>query len=285
MTQPKIFHLTEVIKSYDVLIFDIWGVLYDGVEPYQDSISFLNHALDSGKQVIFLSNTPRPSTIMAGKFQSWGLDMTKVKVYTSGDALREQLTAWNDEVFRNLGKKCYHLGADRNEDILRDIKIDLTDDITEADFLLISAYLEEYEDLSVYDNLLKNAADLKLQAICPNPDLSVNQSDGIRYCAGTLAQKYENFGGIVHYYGKPDVRVYEALFNRYLQGVDRSKILMIGDTLDTDILGANRAKIDSALVLTGNGAKIAADILAGKTDLFKNYLGEPTWITHGVENI
>ena len=31
---------------------------------------------------------------------------------------------------------------------------------------------------------------------------------------------------------------------------------MIGDTFETDILGANRSGIDSALVLTGNSVKL-----------------------------
>ncbi len=285
MNQPKIFQFAEVIRPYDVLIFDIWGVLYDGIDPYPNVIPFLNNIMESDKKIIFLSNTPRPSTVMGGKFKSWGLNMDKVTIYTSGDALREQLVVWNDEVFKTLGKKCYHLGADRNEDLLRDINIDLTNDIKEADFLLISAYLEEYEDLNYYDDILKNAADLKLQAICPNPDLTVNQSNGIRYCAGTFAKKYETLGGIVHYYGKPDVRVFDALLNRYVQGIDKSKVIMIGDTLNTDILGANRAGIDSVLVLTGNGEKIATEILAGKIDLFEDYLAKPTWISHGVGSI
>ena len=284
MTQTKIFPLIEVVKSYDVLIFDIWGVLYDGVEPYPDTISFLNNVIDNDKRVIFLSNTPRPGDIMANKFIAWGFDMKKATIYTSGDALREQLVSWNDEVFKNLGKKCYHIGGDRNQDLLRDITIDVTDNIKEADFLLITAYLEEDEDLNIYDGALEEAARLELQAICPNPDLTVNQSNGIRYCAGTFAKKYEEFGGMVHYYGKPEVRIFDALFNKHLRDVDKSKMLMVGDTMDTDILGANRAGIDSALVLTGNGKEIAAKLLAGESNVFKDYQSEPTWITDGVIN-
>lgn len=285
MNQPKVFQFAEVIKPYEVLIFDIWGVLYDGIDPYPNVINFLNNTIENGKKIIFLSNTPRPGNIMGGKFRSWGLDMNKVTIYTSGDALREQLLSWDDEVFKTLGKKCYHLGSDRNEDLLRNIDMDLTNNIKEADFLLITAYLEEYETLNLYDDILKKAAGLKLPAICPNPDLTVNQSNGIRYCAGTFAKKYEAFGGKVHYYGKPDIRVFNALFNRYLQGIDKSKIIMIGDTINTDILGANSAGIDSVLVLTGNGEKIAAEISEGKTDVFKNYLAKPTWISNGVGNI
>ncbi len=283
MNSARILPLIEVVKPYDVLIFDIWGVLYDGVNLYPDTLAFLNQVIDEGKKVIFLSNTPRPGSIMANKFIDWGFDMRKATIYTSGDALREQLAYWNDEVFKNLGKKCYHIGADRNQDLLKDIVIDLTENIKEADFILITAYSDENEDLSIYDADLKEAANLKLEAICPNPDLIVQQSNGIRYCAGTFAKKYEALDGLVHYYGKPEIRIFNGLFNKHLKNIEKSKILMIGDTMNTDILGANRAGIDSALVLTGNGEEISAKILNGVDNIFKDYQSEPTWITDGVK--
>ena len=47
--------------------------------------------------------------------------------------------------------------------------------------------------------------------------------------------------------GKPEVAIYEEAVSRF----GASKALFLGDRLDTDILGSNRAGIDSALVLTG----------------------------------
>ena len=283
MNQLSPLPLREILKNYDALIFDIWGVLYDGVGPYPGVVAFLNDIIDIGKRVIFLSNNPRPSDIISGKFADMGVNMEKAKVYTSGDAFREQLISWDDEVFQNLGKKCYHLGADRNQDILRDMKIDLTDDINQADFLLITAFINENEDLKMHDDLLQKAVKLNIPGICPNPDLTAHQVDKIIYCPGTFSKRYEAMGGVVHYYGKPALRMFNSVINKHLSDLDRSRILMIGDTIDTDILGANRAEIHSALVLTGNGEEIAAKLSAGEKDIFKNCQAKPTWITDGVK--
>lgn len=280
--EKKISNLIEVVQSYDALIFDIWGVLYDGISLYPDTINFLNQVLSLNKKVVFLSNTPRPGTIMQEKFISWGLDMNKVSIYTSGDAVREQLVAWNDEIFKSLGRKFYHVGEERNKDILNGLNVERTDNIQEANFLLITAYVEENENLNVYDSILKEAADLKLEAICPNPDLVAYQGKNIRYCAGTFSKKYEKLGGIVHYYGKPEARFFNSLIKKYLQNIDKSKMLMIGDTMETDILGANNVGIDTALVLTGNGQEVK-EILE-KTENFSNYYNyQPTWFTYGVK--
>lgn len=285
MPTLEVLPLSQLVKSYDALIFDIWGVLYDGVNLYPGTTKFLNSMINSDKKVIFLSNTPRPGTIMTNKFINWGINMDKAVIYTSGDAVREQLVNWNDDVFKKMGKKCYHLGADRNQDILRDISIDLTDDISKADFILLSAFLEEDEDLTTHDKVLKKAVEMNIPAICANPDVTAYQGNKIRYCPGTFANKYKEFGGIVHYYGKPDSRLFDAAINKHLSGIDRSKILMIGDTMDTDILGSNRAGIDSALVLSGNGSEVASRISSGENDIFKGYEARPTWISRGIEEL
>ena len=47
--------------------------------------------------------------------------------------------------------------------------------------------------------------------------------------------------------GKPEPAMYEAARDRLGEG----KILAVGDRLDADVLGAKRAGLDSALVLTG----------------------------------
>lgn len=285
MNNPEVLPLNQLVDSYDALIFDIWGVLYDGVNLYPGTTEFLNSMINSDKKVIFLSNTPRPGSIMTNKFINWKINMDKAVIYTSGDAVREQLVSWDDEVFKEMGKKCYHLGADGNQDILKDISIDTVDDIEEADFILLSAFLEEDEDLTTHDKVLRKAVDMDIPAICANPDVTAYQGNKIRYCPGTFANKYKEFGGVVHYYGKPDSRLFDAAIDKHLSGIDRSKILMIGDTLDTDILGANRAGIDSALVLSGNGREVASRISSGEDDIFKGYEARPTWISRGIEEL
>lgn len=67
---------------------------------------------------------------------------------------------------------------------------------------------------------------------------------------GAIGFYYEKFfGGKVIYFGKPFVEIFE--FAKKISSSQNDKILMIGDTLWTDVLGAHNAGMDSALVMTG----------------------------------
>jgi ribonucleotide monophosphatase NagD (HAD superfamily) len=66
---------------------------------------------------------------------------------------------------------------------------------------------------------------------------------------------------------------------------DLSKILMIGDTIETDIIGAIQVGIDSLLVLTGNtGNDLRAANLKLKSYLkLKGWEGyHPTYYSHNL---
>lgn len=284
MSLDQITPIKEIAKNYDALIFDIWGVVYEGFDPYENAIEFLNQMILDNKQIVFLSNTPRPSDLIKQRFANWKLiDSKNVNFYTSGDQVRYQFINWDDHVFKNLGKNFYYLGSDKNQDLLEGLGVQGIKDIKEANFLLLSLYMDEGEDLSFYDELFKQAINLNIPAICANPDVEINYNNKIRYCSGAFAARYKNLGGVVHYYGKPEVHIFNIVLNKYLAKYERKKILMIGDTVETDIKGATSAGIDSALVLTGNGAKIAKRINNNEQDVFKDCQAKPTWISYGLK--
>ena len=87
--------------------------------------------------------------------------------------------------------------------------------------------------------------------ICSNPDKFVFDGKVRKFVlqVGTLAEYYKKIGGKVIYIGKP----YKEIFSYALKDLkfDKKKILMIGDNTQTDIAGANKFGIKSALVLDG----------------------------------
>ena len=77
-------------------------------------------------------------------------------------------------------------------------------------------------------------------------------------CAGILADYYQNNGGKVFYFGKPYKEVYEkclAFLNKVNPAISNKDVLVIGDSLETDILGANKAGIKSLLIADGIHSK------------------------------
>ena len=124
--------------------------------------------------------------------------------------------------------------------------------------MLLNVFRDEGEDINEFDKLLQQAANFskegKLKVICPNPDTIIPYNNDNRYCPGYFAKKITNLNADVIFTGKPHIEIYNELL-KTIPNVSKDLILMIGDTLDTDILGANRAGIHSALVMTGNSRK------------------------------
>ena len=122
--------------------------------------------------------------------------------------------------------------------------------------------------------------------ICSNPDKVVIRDENFMICAGLLAEYYENIGGIVEYFGKPLPLIYNVCFEK-LKTKNKKKILVIGDSLENDIKGANMQGLDSILVTSGIHRRVnnnmnidikKLDDLMNKKNIFaKYYIYELCW--------
>jgi HAD superfamily hydrolase (TIGR01459 family) len=254
MSELPFKNLTDIQDNYDLFLFDMWGVMIEGGETYEGVVEAIN-ALAENKKVLFLTNAPRPNNIIADNLVRWGMkNITHERVFTSGDIARSIIKEkFLDE---NIIPKIMHLGQDRNDQILHNINYIPVDNANNADILLLSLYKDEHENIHEYDKLLQEATQNKnLLTICANPDTIVPNKGVQRYCAGYFAEIVEKAGGEVTYTGKPKREIYDKILALY-PDVPKNRILMIGDTFDTDILGAKTVGIHAALVLTGNSQKI-----------------------------
>ena len=59
----------ELIDKYDSFILDIWGVIHDGIKPYEGVRETLKLMQDARKNVIFVSNTPRRAADVKKMFE------------------------------------------------------------------------------------------------------------------------------------------------------------------------------------------------------------------------
>ena len=120
----------------------------------------------------------------------------------------------------------------------------------DADFVLNTGILDYADTVDDYAVPLADAAALDLPMVCANPDLVVVIGDTPSICAGALAKRYEDLGGLVAYHGKPYPSVYRRCF-QLMGDVDMARILAVGDSFRTDVAGANAVGIDSLLVAGG----------------------------------
>jgi len=130
------------------------------------------------------------------------------------------------------------------------LDLDFVDSAAKADFILNACGGTKKQDYEAMWNMVKEALAYKLPMICTNPDLVVNIGTRQYLCAGTFAKFYEENGGEVLYHGKPHHPVYEMAWH-ILGKPDKTRMIAIGDSLHTDIQGANHFEIDSVFNFSG----------------------------------
>ena len=232
--------LKSIINDFDLLFIDIWGVLHNGINLFNDSVYALDQIEKLNKEYVLLTNAPRPNSTVIKFLKKMGLDQSKCdKVFTSGQAALKYLNS----DFKKL--KFYHIGPPRDFDLFKLFEEYKVDNIEDCDFLLCTGLFEDFEkDLKFYENLFKNKVDKKL--ICTNPDLVVDRGEIREFCAGSVAKVFERLGGKVEYFGKP----YPLVYNQAAT-INNKKVLCIGDNLNTDIKGANIQNFKSLFILNG----------------------------------
>ena len=244
--------VASFIEKYDAFILDIWGVLMDGLQPYPGAINCLEKLRSCGKKIVLLSNAPRQSHIVAEKLNSIGISATLYDhILSSGEATRLTLSKHPDLVPEGLGTTYFYIGPDRDSGLLDGLNYSVSNDLKASNFILATGPLNGSDALDSYDELLKNSCSLRLPMICANPDHLVVRQNGERLlCAGALAGRYEELGGRVVYFGKPHKEIYSICLTQ-LSEFPKSNILAIGDTLQTDIKGAQDFGLATTLVLGG----------------------------------
>lgn len=277
-----IFHkdITPIIDNYDYFLLDLWGVIHDGTKTYPGVIERLQYLKQMGKKVCFLSNAPRRAKKVAELLERLGISKDLYDfILTSGEATFSHIA--------DLKKSglYYYIGPDKDADLLDELlHYKKTDDASKADFAIITGFDDGNYDIAHKMPQLLEAKKNNLELICANPDLTVVKQTGEELlCAGILANEYKKLGGKVVYFGKPYDFVYERVFSLF--SIDNmTKVLAVGDGIETDILGANRAKIDSAFIAGGilaNELKIKHGQLPQK-DLMQvicdKYQAYPTFI-------
>jgi HAD superfamily hydrolase (TIGR01459 family) len=248
---PVLRGLAEVVDRYQALIVDLWGVIHGGVEPYPGVVPCLRALAEAGKPVALLSNAPRRSATAGRRLAEMGIARELYRfLLTSGDSAHDALAGRDDPDHAALGRRFHYIGPGWDADLVEDLDYVAVPDAAEADFLLCVGLIDESDPLERYDPTFEVAARRGAPMLCVNPDLVVHRQGGVTSpCAGMLAKRFaERYGGRVIDHGKPD----PAIFHRAARQLGAGEaVLVVGDSLSTDIKGANAAGFESVFVTRG----------------------------------
>jgi len=252
--------MASLAAQYDGFIVDLWGVIHDGVRPYPGAVACLEALRGAGKRVVLLSNAPRTVPVVREVLRGLGIaDDLYDGLMTSGDYCRQLLADGTDPAFGAAGRRLFHLGADKDVNVFAGLDYAQAATPAEADFVLNTGpNAQEGEgDIDPYLGRLRACAEAGLPMLCANPDLEVIRDGRRLICAGLMARYYEQMGGSVRWIGKPYAEVYEPTIA--MLGVDKARVLAVGDALATDMRGAAAVGVDGCWVLGGIHQELIGD--------------------------
>lgn len=270
----------SIVKDYRVVFLDSYGVLktYKGLIP--GAIETIQFIIESGREFYVLTNdASRSPKQLAEKFHAIGLETINTEhIISSGMMAKEYL------VNKIRSGRVAYLGTEDAAHYIdeaglamvsiSDLDLNNIDDITALVFLDDEGF-DWNADISKAVNLLRQK---NIPSIVANSDLTYPASKNlVNIATGGVADIVERIvQKTFMHFGKPDGSMFMYALEQLLEKGEFSKreILMVGDTLYTDILGGNKFGVDTALVLTGNTRKERAEVLIRSYGIIPDYICE-----------
>jgi len=221
------------------------GVIWRSYEPVIDINALFSQIQELECQAFCVTNNST-STVdgYLERLNNYGVELSPEQIITSGEATASYLEDCVSE-----GSSIYVIGEDGLKDTITRHGFCITDDpemdlpgavVVGLDFNLT------YKKIYLAANAIRNGA----LFIGTNPDKTFPMPDGIAPGAGSIISPVESASGTPPVIiGKPEKYLYQLALSR--AGCLPEETLMVGDRLDTDILGAQRLGIRTGLVLTG----------------------------------
>lgn len=255
--------LRAIAARYDGFLVDLYGVVHDGVRPFDGVVDTLRELAKAGRRVVFVTNTSRAGDVVGGTLGAMGIGRDLyASVVSSGDLTRTALLARDPAIFTSLpaAPRCVHLGDASFVPWLFELGLSFVDDLALADLVVASGAPRHAAALARTKADLAPLARRAVPLVCTNPDRVIPAASGLTVGPGAVAAAYEELGGRVLMYGKPHAPIYAAARARFGDApVPAERLLAIGDLVDTDIRGARAAGIASVLV-TATGGHASDDL-------------------------
>lgn len=243
--------VAALAERFDGFIVDQWGVLHDGSRPYPGALDCLERLRAAGKGIVVLSNSGRREDANVRLMEEMGFPPRLFdRVVSAGEDAREAIVARATPFHARLGRRCHAFTRAGDRSILEGIGIDFVADVGEADFLAAIGIDSPRRNLPDYEAELRAGVARGLPMICANPDISRFHAGKLVDATGVLARRYEALGGEVFYHGKPWPAIYASCIAA-LPGCALGRVVAVGDSIEHDVLGAERAGLPCAFVEGG----------------------------------
>jgi HAD superfamily hydrolase (TIGR01450 family) len=235
--------LTPRIARYDQVLLDLDGCLWVGDTALEGAPEAVAALRDAGKAVAFLTNDVRhaPEEFVR-KLWRLGFQAALSEVVTVGATIQYLLSERD-------GGAAFVVGAQALVEHVAEAGLRIvnrTEFATRADVVVVGAHERlSYEEIRIAAQAVRRGAEL----IGATRDATFPMPDGPWPGSGAVLVAIETAAGrdADRIAGKPEPAMYAAARDRLGAG----RCLAVGDRIEIDVVGAQRAGIDAALVLTG----------------------------------
>ena len=264
--EPRLVHMADLLDRYDAFCFDGYGTLYNrGSFVYPGAMEWFQMLRRAGKYLRLVTNAASDvDEVLARDADKRGFDFTAEETISSGSLLRELVESLRSGTAKPL-KLCevYYIGRETGKHVLEACGITaVAMDAEPAEpIVAISSAKDTPETYARAVKILQKPGAILLVLNSDAWAPKIPDENGVTLrepVSGALSERLrrasmcEENGGegcATYYLGKPFPAIWEKV-KRSLPA--RANVLMIGDTLGTDVLGAKVAGFDSALVVGRN---------------------------------
>ncbi|WOF21973.1 HAD-IIA family hydrolase [Microbacterium betulae] len=235
------------LEGVDVVLADLDGVVYAGPGALPHAVESLNRAVDEGRRLGFITNNAsRTDASVAAHLSDLGIPTRADDVVTSPQAAMSLLA---DRI--PAGSTVLVVGGEGLVVEVEKAGFVVTRSADDAPAAVVQGFAPEVGWTQLAEAAFALAVPEEeggIPWIATNTDWTIPQARGIAPGNGTLVSAVHTaVGRLATVAGKPEAPIFHAAVARF----GAQKPLFLGDRLDTDIMGAQAAGIDSAIVLTG----------------------------------
>ena len=228
------------------ILLDIGGVLYEGETPIEGAKEALAE-LRKNYQIRFLSNTSRvPPATLLDRLLSMGFEVQEEELFTALSAAKLFLQSQN--------AKAYVIATDEAMSYFEDLQGEL------RYVLVCDAYTNfTYQRLNEAFRLLESSAGF----LATNINRYFKDKDGLSLDAGGFVKCLEYASNKqAKVIGKPNCEFFSLALQS--MGLKKNEVIMVGDDIESDILGAKACWLKTTLVKTGKFKE--SDVQKGRPD-------------------
>ncbi|MBQ8464948.1 MAG: TIGR01459 family HAD-type hydrolase [Alphaproteobacteria bacterium] len=250
MIKPVV-NASKIMDKYNTVILGLRGVITDGNGIKQDVVNTLINFKKQNIHTVIVSNTAqRVESVIRYLHTNQVPLATLDAIITAGELAHYQLKSKLND-FANIGTKYYRIGASSYHGVFNSLTdYQQVETLAQAEFLYTEGVEDKTDTIEKYIPILEHAASLNIPMVCIGNDTSTYLDGEICLGAGAIAEQYAVLGGRIITNGKPDVKVMAYAIDG-LSNVKKDKVLVIGDSLPTDIKGARLLGVDSMLISKG----------------------------------